>query len=139
MRHQFQPREVVAGGLALAFLGGFILMFAWLLLEVWTNPTGLPAWVQTDTFTNVSTSVVGLVGGISAARMGARAARGHRFRTDFEWVYVSVYFILGIAAMVTLVTRSAAGTGYYLPEAIKNLGTVSFGLAIATVASYMGG
>lgn len=137
-RRPLDPREIIAGVLAAAFLFGFIIMFAWLLWLVWTDPRHLPPYVRTDIFTNVSTTLVGLVGGIAAARMGARAGRGHEFRTNFEWVYVIAYFILGMAALITTITQTSGGKSANLPEAVNNLGTVSFGLAIATVASYFG-
>jgi hypothetical protein len=78
------------------------------------------------------------VGGIAATWMGQRAATSRGLQTTFGWIFVVVYFVLGIAALATLLLTSAQGNQDTVPEAIKNLGTVSFGLAIATIGSYLG-
>jgi hypothetical protein len=64
------------------------------------------------------------------------AARG--LQSTFGWAFVVVYFVLGLAALATLLLTSAPGNQVLAPEAVKNLGTVSFGLALATIGSYLG-
>jgi hypothetical protein len=132
------PREIVAATLSAAFLIGFIVMFAWLLYQVWTDVRGMPPFTRTDEFTNVTTTMVGLVGGIAAARMGTRAGRRGSFEGTFGWFYVLAYFILGFGALITTATQATGKDANFIPSALTNLGTVSFGLMIATVGSYLG-
>jgi hypothetical protein len=133
------PQEMIAAGLSAAFLVGFILMFGWLLYQVWTDVRAMPPFTRTGEFTNITTTMVGLVGGIAAARMGTRAGRrGGGFEGTFGWFYVMAYFILGMGALITVATQATGKDANFIPEAVTNLGTVSFGLMIATVGSYLG-
>jgi hypothetical protein len=137
MSKRTDPRDVVAAALAGTFLAAFIVLFAWLLFLTWVDKGQLPRFTQTETFTHVTTSIVGLVGGIAAARMG-KSTSAAGLQGTFGWVYVGAYFILGLAALATLLVQGAGGQAGSIPEAIKNLGTVSFGLALASIGSYMG-
>src|SRR5439155_18702782 len=89
MSRRLDPEEVISAALTGTFLLGFVLLFAWLLLSVWTDLKHLPGFTKTETFTNITTSMVGLVGGIAAARMSTHARRGHGFKKAFGWIYVT--------------------------------------------------
>lgn len=138
MSRRADPRETVVAALAGIFLLGFVLLFAWLILITWTARGRLPQFVETEMFTHVTTSIVGLVGGIAATWMGRSSSSRNGLQTTFGWIYVVAYFILGLAALGTLLVNSAQGNQSLVPEAVKNLGTVSFGLALAAVGSYLG-
>lgn len=139
MSRRVDPREAVAAILAGIFLFAFILLFVWLIFLTWTARGRLPQFVQGEMFTHVTTSMVGLVGGIAAAWMGHQSGSSSRVRSTLGWVFVAVYFVLGMAALLTLLLNIAQGIQASMPEALKNLGTVSFGLAIATVGAYLSG
>lgn len=138
MSRRADPRETVVAALAGLFLLAFILLFAWLIFVTWTARGRLPSFVENEMFTHVTTSIVGLIGGIAATWMGQRAATARGLQSTFGWVYVVAYFALGMAALATLLLNSASGNQNLVPEAVKNLGTVSFGLALAAVGSYLG-
>lgn len=138
MARRSDPQETIAAALSALFLVGFVVLFGWLLLETWSGRGQLPRFTQSEMFTHITTSIVGLVGGISAARMNQRARTERGMRTTLAWIFVASYFVLGLAALLTLLVNSAGGRPDAVPEAVKNLGTVSFGLAVAAIGSYMG-
>lgn len=138
MRKDLSPRETIIAGLAAVFLLGFVVLFVWLLMLSWTARGRLPRFTESDVFTQVTTTIVGLVGGIAATRLGQRDGTYRGLQQTFGWVYVAVYFVLGLAALITTLVVTVNGKASLVPEAVRNLGMVSFGLAVAAVGAYLG-
>src|SRR5687767_14193857 len=118
MARRSDPRDTVAAVLSGLFLVTFIGLFVWMLMLTWTDPGKLPRFTRTDTFTHVTTTIMGLVGGIAAGRMGNRS-RHRGLQSTLGWLYLIAYFVVGFAALMTLVVNSTNNKIDDAPEAVQ--------------------
>lgn len=131
----------VVAALALLSIAGYAIVSAIAILAVWNAVENAPT--PGEPLTYIFTALAGLVGGIVAVAFGVSPPSGKlgglsNLSTSGlsaqEWigaVYVVVYLVIGLAAVVTWFIHDPLTS-----ELVKNLAVVTVGMIIPIVAGY---
>jgi len=145
--------DLFRAGLALAALIGYAAIFGYGVFEVWAPPPGGVQYSQALLY--IATGIGTLVGGVVAVNFGikqpgTKAASRATFRSTMErlgkfllgganlryalgLIYAGVYFVVGIAAIITWLVHSAEAT-----DLVKNLATTCFAMGLAIITGLLG-
>jgi Na+-transporting methylmalonyl-CoA/oxaloacetate decarboxylase gamma subunit len=130
---------VVLTGLA------FAVFFAWAIIQAWASAPGTSPKLN-DAFSYVSTAIAALVGGIVAVAFGLKqppSSSKERLKNSLNGlrdlgvsqvllvIYVVIYLVCGVVAIVTWVIRPPE-----TPELVKNLAVTFVGMLIAITGAY---
>jgi len=130
-------------------VAAFAVLFGIAIAQVWSAQAGKPPQYS-QSYLYVATGLAALIGGIFAAAFGLKTqdpktpnmpAQQLNFRTlasvsgtagvILGAVYLVVYLVVGIGALVTWVIHPNE-----ISDLVKNLGTTFLGLALPIVAAY---